>query len=408
MLRVERITSEKFEGMAAEWEELHSASARMSFFQNWHWLNAWWKTFQRSRSLFVLTFREGNDLVGIAPFFQENTRHWSGVCYNTLRFLGTEKVNTDHLDFLYRVGRERALANEFLNYLELYAQNWDILQLSDYADDSHFMGILQAEAIAGGLAVLPRRTTKICPYISLPEDITAFYDRFNSTFRIGIRKSIRQLHERGFRLQVVTRSQNYCQAFEETVRLQTLRWQSNLTSGNLANPRVLDFHRLLLSSNAKYWQPRFFLLLNSERIIAALYGFLYGDKLIYYQSGDDPAYAKYSPATSLIAMVIEYAIDQCVHEFDYTEKDGAEKFEWAPEFRRTVSYSIFQRKPKCGIQLILDYALQEIKRQMKRQNIPRPQLDSVRDTTNLENKRDATSGDRVGKEEHSASSETHF
>jgi len=385
MLQVERITNDKFETMAEEWENLHIATLHGSFFQNWQWLYAWWKTFNRNRPLFVLAFREGRDLVGLAPLFQEIRLHWTGLSYTVLRFLGTEKVSSDHLSFLYRPGYERAVVREFLNYLEVHQKAWDNVQLSDFSDDSIIIGMLQAEAMARGFALLQNRATQVCPYLSLPECVASLYDGLSKKLSYNVRRSIRQLHKLGFKMQEVTADDDYPRAFQEMVRLHNLRWQAVSLPGNFSNIRILDFHRLLLSLKTANWQPRFFLLTNEGKNIAALYAFLYRDKLIYYQSGYDPSYDRYSPGMALMALIIEHAIGQHLREFDFLRGDESYKWKWTREYRRTMTYSIFQQKVKCGIQLILEHSLQEMKRQLKRQTTSKPELDILHGLSRDEN-----------------------
>jgi CelD/BcsL family acetyltransferase involved in cellulose biosynthesis len=289
--------------------------------------------------------------------------------------LGTEKVSSDHLDFLYRPGYERAVVRESLNYLELFQKTWDKIQFSDFADDSVIIGMLQADAVAHGFALLSNRTINICPYLRLPDSTVSFYDSLSANLRRNVRKRIRQLQKLGFGLQVVAETKKYLQIFQEMVRLHKMRWQADSLPGNFSDPRVLDFHRMLLSLETSSWQPRFFLLTNEDKIIAALYTFVYRDKLLGYQAGYDPAYNKYSPGSVLMTSVIEYAIGQhLIKEFDLLQGDEAYKWQWTNEYRRTMSYSLFQKKVKCGIQLVFDHGLQEVKRQFKRPVISRSRL----------------------------------
>jgi CelD/BcsL family acetyltransferase involved in cellulose biosynthesis len=167
-------------------------------------------------------------------------------------------------------------------------------------------------------------------------------------------------------MQEVTAYEDYPQAFQEMVRLHNLRWQAVSLPGNFSNGRILDFHRVLLSLKTVNWQPRFFLLANEGKSIAALYAFLHRDKLFYYQAGYDPDYDKYSPGMALIALILEYAIGQHLREFDFLRGDESYKWKWTNEYRRTTTYSIFQQRVKCGIQFFLDNGLQEMKRQLKR------------------------------------------
>lgn len=78
-------------------------------------------------------------------------------------------------------------------------------------------------------------------------------------------------------------------------------------------------------------------------IVGAMYCFQYKDKLSYYNSGFDPAFAKYSIGTILIACGIEEAISRGVREFDFLR--GAEKYKylWTNTDRKNVRLQLFRR-----------------------------------------------------------------
>lgn len=364
-LTIERITDEQFADMAQAWQDLHAATVNASFFQNWHWNHAWWTSFKKNRTLCVLAFRDGHELVGLLPLYREKKMHWTGLTFAVLRFLGTEKVSSENLGFLCRPGFERTLVHEFVNYLELHKREWDIVQLHDFSDDSVFIGMLQAETTQRGFALMVDRA-EICPYITLPSCTVAFYEKLSSNMRYNIRRRIRQLQNLGFKMEVVERLEEYGSAFQEAVRLHNLRWQMDSLPGNFRNEQVQTFHNELLSSKSRDWRPLFFFLTDGEQNIAVLYAFRFHDKLIYYQSGYDPVYAKSSPGMALMALVIEYAIDQKLKEFDFLRGDEAYKWQWTNDYRRTLSCCIYQPNVRCSVEVILKQVSNEIRRLLKR------------------------------------------
>ena len=99
--------------------------------------------------------------------------------------------------------------------------------------------------------------------------------------------------------------------------------------------------------------------------IAAIFAFQYRDKLLYYQAGYDPAYSKYSPGLTLMALVIEYAISKGLKEYDFLRGDEEYKWKWTNDYRMTISFSIFQQKLSSGIRVVLDNLRMEIVRSLK-------------------------------------------
>jgi CelD/BcsL family acetyltransferase involved in cellulose biosynthesis len=368
-LAIGLVTEESMAAMAEEWEQLRLASAEPSFFLNWQWQQAWWNSFRLNRNLFVLAFRSGRELVGVLPLFLEKKMHWSGLIFRELSFLGTEKVSSDHLGPLCRPGFERAMVQGFMNFLDLHSNEWDIVRFRDFADTCTFNGMLQAEAKVREYAVMFDRT-EICPYLTLPGGADLFYESLSSNMRYNLRRRTRQLQQLGYGLKISDQWQDAEAAFHELVRLHNARWQRDSLPGNFINPNVLKFHHELYRLHAAYWKPCFFFLSDRVKNIAVLYAFLHQDQLIYYQAGYDPAFVKYSPGMTLMAMVIEFAIEHNLKEFDFLRGGEVYKWKWTTEYRRTVSYSILKRNVRCGLRVMIEQNLNEAKRWLRGKAMP--------------------------------------
>src|ERR1044071_3551427 len=97
-LRVDVIdTDAGFAALRSEWTQLLGASTVQGPFLSWEWLYAWWTHMRGSRALRLLTVRDGNDLVGIAPFARARAPlPW----LSRLEFLGTGYAGSDYLDII--------------------------------------------------------------------------------------------------------------------------------------------------------------------------------------------------------------------------------------------------------------------------------------------------------------------
>jgi CelD/BcsL family acetyltransferase involved in cellulose biosynthesis len=368
-LAVGLVTEESFAKMAEEWEQLRADSVESSFFLNWQWQYAWWKSFRARRNLFILAFKSGRELVGVLPLFREKKTHWSGLTFLELAFLGTEKVSSDHLSPLCRPGFERAMVQELMNFLDLHCNEWDIVRFRDFADASTFNGMLQAEAKVRDYAVVFDRT-EICPYLTLPGCMDEFYESLSGNMRYNLRRRMRQLQKLGFELTIKDGVQDMEPAFHELVRLHTARWHKDSLPGNFTNQNVNMFHHELYRLRSPNWKPVFFFLSDHVQHIAALYAFLHKDTLIYYQAGYDPAWVKYSPGLTLMARVIEFAIEHNLREFDFLRGGENYKWKWTTEYRRTVTYSILKRNIRCGLRVMIEQNLNEAKRWLRGRAMP--------------------------------------
>ena len=65
---------EQWKAIASEWNDLLDISASGTVFLTWEWLAAWAeRCINDSRRLFILTLKDKESLIGIAPFYIEET-----------------------------------------------------------------------------------------------------------------------------------------------------------------------------------------------------------------------------------------------------------------------------------------------------------------------------------------------
>jgi len=83
---------------------------------------------------------------------------------------------------------------------------------------------------------------------------------------------------------------------------------------------------------ARGWLRLFTLSLDDEPV-AALYGFCYGRVFYFYQSGFDPAYAKFSTGLVTMGLVIKSALEEGAEEFDMLQGLETYKERWADQSR---------------------------------------------------------------------------
>ena len=84
-------------------------------------------------------------------------------------------------------------------------------------------------------------------------------------------------------------------------------------------------------------------------LAAAFYGFHAAGRTIFYLSGFDPAFARYSPGKLVVAHAIEQAIARdAARAFDFLRGAEAYKYAWGavdePLFRRSVR--LVQESPR--------------------------------------------------------------
>ena len=101
-MHVECIKAEvDFKALKDEWNQLLSSSYSNSVFLTWEWLYTWWKYYNYSKKLFIVTVRDKEGaLLGIAPMCITEVKSNGLTSMKTLTFLGTGEVCSEYLDFI--------------------------------------------------------------------------------------------------------------------------------------------------------------------------------------------------------------------------------------------------------------------------------------------------------------------
>ncbi len=122
------------------------------------------------------------------------------------------------------------------------------------------------------------------------------------------------------------------------LRLHASRWRSGDQPGVVADPRVARFHRLAAPALLGAGTLRLQVLRFGRQIAAAYYTLLAGsDRTLFYLSGFDPAFARASPGTILLAHMIEQAIAEGRRELHFLRGGEAYKYAWGASDRMNAT-----------------------------------------------------------------------
>jgi CelD/BcsL family acetyltransferase involved in cellulose biosynthesis len=333
--------------LRAEWEELLCASAAPSFFLTWQWLYTWIETAGARLRPELLTFRRRGRLVAIAPFVRSSRtgalregslgRAIESLCFPpSLRFMGDGRVGSDDLDLIVRAGEEQAVIAAVAARLGDDPALLELRRLPRSSAIAEVAGKLVAQGWT-----LRQKPPEVCPVIDL-EGVTwdGYVDGLGRSHRQNLRRRLRQLDQR-FRveLQRVERAEEIDGALDVLVDLHHARWDQR--GGSDAFDAELEgFHRRLARrALARGWLRLFVLRLDGVPA-AALYGFRYRDRFLFYQSGFDPALARHSVGLAMMAMTIRSAIEEGARAFDLLHGAERYKFHWAGATRTLEHFEL--------------------------------------------------------------------
>src|ERR1019366_8230610 len=185
--KIKRIDPSEFDALQVEWNELLSRSACDTVFLRWEWIHTWWSIFRKDRRLFILTVRQDNRLVGIAPFYIDSGEF---VGPRTLK-LCSEELSPDYLDLIAEEGQEAEVAHALVDTLIACADAWDVIALDNLRADS----ILLTDPTLFRDYTVISQVSQRCPYIKIQSTFKEYYKTRHELITFSLEKKLKILRE---------------------------------------------------------------------------------------------------------------------------------------------------------------------------------------------------------------------
>ncbi|MBI1735590.1 MAG: GNAT family N-acetyltransferase [Candidatus Rokubacteria bacterium] len=330
-MHVERITStEGFQELHGEWNALLARSRADCVFLTWEWLFTWWKHFEPGRELAILAVRDGTELVALAPFVLRRTRI-VGLEFRSFAFLGHGTIGSDYLDVIVDDARRDEALRTLAAHLHASGTRLDLAQVARGDADAR---ALAAELSTRGWRRVELRT-EVCPFIRLRGHTwDSYVETLGRAHRGNLRRRLRQARAKfDVTFASAASDEERRSALETLIRLHLARWRDRGVSEAFATPALVAFHDEMTGLARERGWLRLYVLALDTVPVASLYGFSYRGVFSFYQSGFDPAFAKWSVGLITMGLAIEQAIAEGAEEYDLLHGDEPYKFLWAREQR---------------------------------------------------------------------------
>jgi CelD/BcsL family acetyltransferase involved in cellulose biosynthesis len=329
----------EFRALHGGWSELLHDSPADCVFLTWEWSYTWWRHLSRGGHLYIVTVRAGRRLIAIAPFFTHRDSVAAFGLWRTCALLGAGTVGSDYLDIIVRRGWEaearRALAEQ------LTVQGLMVQAPRVVPGRSQFLALGTDLESRGWHQAIVKHS--VCPCITL-RNLTwrSYLGTLGPSHRGNLRRRLRALRQAfAVELESVDSEAQRREALDALIRLHNERWRGRGGSTAFHTEPLRRFHdeltRLLLD---RRWLRLYVLRLDGAPA-AVLYGFSYGRRFHFYQSGFDERFARHSVGLVLMGLSIERAIGEHELEYDLLHGDEPYKQLWCPETRDVVDVELY-------------------------------------------------------------------
>ncbi len=262
------------------------------------WMLAWWRhVAPEGATLAVVVVHDGEELVGVAPWYRRRTR--SGLA--VLRLLGTGH----RVEPLAAPGREVEVAEAIVGALRSSGAPPGALRL-DRADAVSPWPALLARGWPGRSSV-DRRAPVTAPTLTMQgRTHDEWLASRSANFRSQRKRSRRKLGERGAAVRLVGPGDDLDAAVADFVRLHEARWTSRGERSGLA-AGIPGMLREAAGEMVAGDRLRLWLLEAGDTAIAAQLFVVAGGEAAYWNGGFDPEWSDLRPAFETLAYAVEHS-----------------------------------------------------------------------------------------------------
>ena len=284
-----------FDVLESEWNALLERAPINQLFCTWEWQKTWWDAYQPGE-LLVLACRDGEQLRGIAPLFIVNSERGRSI-----QIIGCVDV-TDYLDFIVDESHLEDVFTAFAEYFSAHRADFDILDFCNIPFDSPTQRILPELLKSRGFGVVVEQQ-EVCPVIELPANWPGYLGLLDKKQRHEVRRKIRRVQgsDKAIDWYIVNGCHNLDDEVEEFVRLMAASDPEK--EAFLRDDGNLRFFKAIVPLlQERGWLQMNFLTVN-ERRAAAYINFVYGNRVMVYNSGlDHQDYGDLSPGIVLLGL----------------------------------------------------------------------------------------------------------
>ncbi len=310
------VRREEIEALAPEWKTLLASLGEQVPFVHPTWHRVWLEEFQDGRELHLLSVRDGDELVGVAPLLREDGR---------LSFVGHYSI-CDYMDFVSPPERTSEVLEAVLRALD--GEAWTELELRGLRESSPTLAALPHLCEGAGLT-LDQSIEAVAPRIALPSSWDAYVSSLPKKDRHELKRKQRRLQAAG---QLDLRTYRTPQEIGERLP-QLLRFMvaSRSDKASFLTEQMGRFFHQMTQAMAKEALLRLYELELDGTPVASVLCFDQGGQLYLYNSGYDPEYAGLAVGLISKALCVQDAIECGRHCVDFLRGQEPYKYDLGAE-----------------------------------------------------------------------------
>ena len=322
----------------AEWNALLSESITHVPFLRCEYQRAWWNTrgggeWPENASLALVAARRDGRLVGVAPLFHAPDHQGRPA----LMLVGSVEIS-DYLDLIARPEDLEAFVEALLPFLrQAGLPDWQALDLYNLLDSSPTRAVLEKTAGKLGWGC---QTEKLqhSPYIPLPGDWDQYLAGIDKKQRHEIRRKMRRAGDGMYRVDWYI-VEDADRLEEESAAFIEMMAQDPAKQAFLTPAMSEAMQEIMRCAFEAGWLHLAFLTFDDMRAAGYL-SFRYLNRLWVYNSGMDTRFSAYSPGWVLLGLLLQWANENGLKEFDFLRGDEEYKYRFGAVDRSVMRVTL--------------------------------------------------------------------
>ncbi len=307
-----------FDALRDQWDALLPTAITPYPFQSIGWADAWYQTLGGDATPRILAIRdETGRLIGIASLVVRQT-----ALGRTVQLMGGDDV-TDYLDIVAAERDVQRVWTAIIDYLLTIRETWDAIDLHCVPpwSPSH----ATVEDLLSKTMPVRIVQEEVCPVVRLGGSFETYLRGLPKKERHEIKRKARNFERDApsGTLRILTERDDALAALPDFFRLHRL---SAPDKERFLTPAVEQFFREMTAAMADAGWLRLYLLDIDDAPVAAMYTFAADGRLLVYNSGFDPVFARVSIGMVLTGMVIENAANSGLTLCDFLRGNEAYKY----------------------------------------------------------------------------------
>lgn len=341
MYTVKIATIKEFEESKEVWNKLASAMPIPSIFCTWEWIYTWWEYFGAKYKPVILFIYKDSELKGILPLASHKTildKGW--LTGRILSYCGSRELYPDHLDIITSKEDTGECVPAVFDFLLSDYTDWDVISLSHVREETFFTSLAYSSSFPFDMEI---RQASVAPYISLSGSFAEYNKKLGPNLRSNIKKRTQKLYRHHGFTYASCDTSNIDEGVATLFDLHARRAKRKKIISTFNNQQIFRFHSALLDRIIRNDWAWMRYIRNDEKVIAASYCFVYGNRVYAYQMGIDPEWEHYSTGTLIIYEMIKEAFSSGHTEFDFLRGGEEYKANWTQTKRLLFDINVYNK-----------------------------------------------------------------